>query len=182
MFTDRRGKVGHSTSFLSAQMVGQEETVPQRTLLTSTFGTDGFTLIEMVCVLAVIALVAAIISPALTDTESKLSMISIRAASILKQDRDAAMLTHRRVRTEIDATKRIIKSGTDGRSVSVPGKFEMKTVLAYRCGREREGRGIEFYPSGMSCGGTITLEGAGRRSEIRVNWITGAVDIVSKND
>jgi general secretion pathway protein H len=34
----------------------------------------------------------------------------------------------------------------------------------------------------MSCGGTIALSRLGRRYEIRVNWLTGGIDIVSPNE
>jgi len=34
-------------------------------------------------------------------------------------------------------------------------------------------------PSGMSCGGVITLSRLGMIYQIRVNWLTGGVDIVA---
>jgi general secretion pathway protein H len=37
---------------------------------------------------------------------------------------------------------------------------------------------IQFLPSGMSCGGTIFLSRLGTTLEIRVAWLTGAVEIV----
>ena len=37
---------------------------------------------------------------------------------------------------------------------------------------------IRFFASGMSCGGTIALTRLGVGYEVRVNWLTGGVEIV----
>ena len=37
---------------------------------------------------------------------------------------------------------------------------------------------IDFFPSGMSCGGVLALARPGMGFEVRVNWLTGGVDIV----
>ena len=51
-------------------------------------------------------------------------------------------------------------------------------TLAARCGERRAGTTISFFASGMSCGGTIALTRQGVGYQIRVNWLTGGVDIV----
>ena len=40
---------------------------------------------------------------------------------------------------------------------------------------------ISFFPSGMSCGGVIALTRHGVGYEVRVNWLTGGVEIVARN-
>ena len=37
---------------------------------------------------------------------------------------------------------------------------------------------IEFFASGMSCGGVIAPTHLGVGYEVRVNWLTGGVDVV----
>ena len=54
----------------------------------------------------------------------------------------------------------------------------VEAMLASRCADRNAGRSIDFFPSGMSCGGTIALARPGMGIEIRVNWLTGGVDIV----
>jgi general secretion pathway protein H len=54
------------------------------------------------------------------------------------------------------------------------------TYLASRCADRSAGRTIDFFPSGMSCGGTIALARPGMGYEVRVNWLTGGVEIVPK--
>ena len=40
---------------------------------------------------------------------------------------------------------------------------------------------IVFFASGMSCGGVIALTRLGAGYQIRVNWLTGGVEIVPLN-
>jgi len=37
---------------------------------------------------------------------------------------------------------------------------------------------INFFGSGMSCGGTIELTRLGAGYQVRVNWLTGGVEVV----
>src|SRR5260221_9191867 len=49
----------------------------------------------------------------------------------------------------------------------------LDTMLASRCADRNVGRSIDFFPSGMSCGGVIALARPGMGFEVRVNWLTG---------
>ena len=40
------------------------------------------------------------------------------------------------------------------------------------------GTTINFFGSGMSCGGTIELTRLGAGYQVRVNWLTGGVEVV----
>ena len=142
----------------------------------------GFSLIEMVCVLAIISMGAALVAPALRQHVAEMPSLALRAAEILKSDRNAALLTGKIVRTTVDSSARMVRSGIGGRSVSIPTDVEMQTVLAHRCGGRTDGRGIEFFPDGLSCGGVIRLVKSGQRYEIKVNWLTGAVDVDFSQD
>jgi general secretion pathway protein H len=143
-------------------------------------GERGFALIEILCVLAIIGLLAAIILPAIprTTTRAKLESLAVETAALLKADRNAALRRQVRVTTQIDAEARSIRSGVTGRIIRFPNDISMEAMLASRCADRLRGRSIDFFPSGMSCGGTIALARPGMGFEIRVNWLTGGVDIV----
>ena len=97
---------------------------------------------------------------------------------MLKADRIAAMRRGIEVATEVDAGSRSVRSGVNGRTVRVPDDVVFDATLAARCGERRAGTTISFFASGMSCGGTIALTRQGVGYQIRVNWLTGGVDIV----
>jgi general secretion pathway protein H len=65
--------------------------------------------------------------------------------------------------------------------VRVPNDVEIDTLLTARCMRTSSGSAIRFFSSGMSCGGVIALTRAGVGYEIRVNWLTGGVEIAPFN-
>jgi general secretion pathway protein H len=144
------------------------------------FNAQGFALIEILCVLAIIGLLAAIIMPAIprTTTRARLESYAVETAALLKADRNAALRRQVRVETQVDAEGRAIRSGVTGRTIRLPGDVVVQATLASRCADRATGRSIDFFPSGMSCGGTIALARPGMGYEVRVNWLTGGVEIV----
>ena len=143
-------------------------------------GEHGFALIEMLCVLAIIGLLAAIILPAIprATTRAKLESYAVQTAALLKADRNAALRRQVQVTTQIDAETRSIRSGVTGSVIRLPSDVSFEAMLASRCADRNAGRSIDFFPSGMSCGGVIALARPGMGFEVRVNWLTGGVDIV----
>ena len=135
---------------------------------------DGYILLEIVCVLAIIGLLAAIILPAIprATSRARIEGYAVATAALLKADRVAALRQRVRVETMVNAEARIIRSGAGGRIVQLPA------MLAARCYDRLTGMTIDFFPSGMSCGGVIALTRLGVGYEVRVNWLTGGVDVV----
>lgn len=144
---------------------------------------DGFTLLEVVCVLVIIGILAAIALPAnpLGTSRSRLEGYALETAALLKADRNAAMRQHREVATVVDAAVRVIRSGASARVVRVPADVKLDAALASRCNQHAEAGTIRHFASGMSCGGVIALSRGATAFEIRVNWITGGVEVVSIN-
>jgi general secretion pathway protein H len=140
----------------------------------------GFALIEILCVLAIIGLLAAIILPAIprATTRAKLESYAVQTAALLKADRNAALRRQIQVTTQVDAASRSIRSGATGQIIRLPDDVTLNAMLASRCADRNAGRSIDFFPSGMSCGGVLALARPGMGYEIRVNWLTGGVDIV----
>ena len=147
-------------------------------------GEGGFTLIEVVCVLAIIALVAAILLPEIPrgTSRSRMEAYALEIATVLKTDRNAAIRRHATVATEIDAIGRSVQSGRLRRAPSGCRPTCNSTPrLASRCNQREAGSTIVFFASGMSCGGVIALTRLGAGYQIRVNWFTGGVEIVPLN-
>jgi general secretion pathway protein H len=143
-------------------------------------GQEGYVLLEIVCVLAIIGLLAAIILPAIprATSRARIEGYAVGIAALLKADRVAALRQRVRVTTVVNPEARIVRSGADGRVVRLPGDVRLDALLAQRCYDRLTALTIDFFPSGMSCGGVIALTRSGVGYEVRVNWLTGGVDVV----
>ena len=146
-------------------------------------GEDGFTLVEVVCVIAIMAILAAMAVPMLPrgTSRARLESYAIATAALLKADRSAAIRRRTETITEVDAESRFIRSAATGRIVQVPSDVVFDALLSARCAQRPAGSGVHFFSSGMSCGGVIALTRQGSGYEVRVNWLTGGVGIVPLN-
>jgi general secretion pathway protein H len=142
----------------------------------------GFTLLEMVCVLAIIALIAAVLLPFIPreTSRSRLQAYALQAATLLKIDRDAAIRRQVSVATLVDTGSRAIRSGASPAAIRIPDDVHFDAVLPQTCERRAALSTIRFFANGTSCGGTIALSRFDAGFEIRVNWLTGRVEIVSR--
>ena len=141
----------------------------------------GFTLIEVVCVLAIIGLLAALVLPAIPrgTSQERLAGYAVEVAALLKGDRNAAIRTRAPVATSLDAQRRIVVSGARASTVEIPADVTFQALLAQRCGGRRVGVTIDFFPGGASCRGVIAIARQGVGYQIRVNWLTGGVEVVA---
>ena len=144
---------------------------------------EGFTLLEMVCILAVIAMVTAVVLPNISRNTSRprLEAYAVETASLLKADRTAAIRHRSQVVTQVDAIARTLRSGSTGQILQVPDDVVFDAILPSRCNDRPAFSTISFFPTGISCGGTVMLSRLGTSYEIRVNWLTGGVEIVPRS-
>jgi general secretion pathway protein H len=141
----------------------------------------GFTLIEATCALAIVALLAILVLPAIPHATShnRLAAYAVDIAALLKRDRNAAMRGHVMVATALDAEARTVRSGDAAKAVEIPSDVTFSALLAQRCADRAIGSTINFFPSGASCGGTIAISRQGFGYQIRVNWMTGGIEVVA---
>jgi general secretion pathway protein H len=141
----------------------------------------GFTLIEVVCVLAIIALLASLVLPAIprATSRARLEAYALEAAALLTADRSAAIRRRTEIATALDAKARTIRSGSNAGRIQLPRDVDFNALLAQTCNGRKAGATIGFFPSGMSCGGTIQLRRGNVGYQVRVNWLTGGAEVVS---
>ena len=142
----------------------------------------GFTLLEIVCVLAIIALLAAVLLPFIPQqtSRSRLQAYALQAATLLKADRNAAIRDRTNVATVVDAQARAIRSGASRAVIRIPEDVRFDALLPQTCRQRTALSTIDFFANGTSCGGTIALTRLDAGFEIRVNWLTGRIEIVPR--
>lgn len=142
----------------------------------------GFTLLEMVCVIAIVAMLAAVLMPNLSRGTSRprLEGYAIETAALLKSDRITAMARQATVTTRVDAPARLLRAGGSDRTLQVPDDVDIAAMLPARCNERPAGGTITFFATGMSCGGTIILSRLGAGYEVRVNWLTGGIEVAPR--
>ena len=143
----------------------------------------GFTLLEMVCVIALVAMIAVVLLPFVprNTSRARLQAYALEAASLLKADRNAAIRRGADVSTLVDAPSRAIRSGATAQTLRIPEDVRFEALLPQTCRQRAALSTISFFADGMSCGGAIALTRLDSSYEIRVNWLTGRIEIVSRN-
>jgi general secretion pathway protein H len=140
----------------------------------------GYTLIETVVVLAVLALAAAVVAPAVGRG---LDAIRLRAeaagvASFLRAARERAIAQHRTLEVGVaDAGRALVLTA----SRPDPGREDERLVrrlspLVRLAAEPAPARAVVFFAHGLSSGGRLVLERAGAAVyEVRVDPLTGRV-------
>ncbi len=71
-----------------------------------------------------------------------------------------------------------MRSGATAQILRIPDDVRFDAVLPQTCRHRAALSSISFFADGMSCGGSIALTRLDAAYEIRVNWLTGRVEIV----
>lgn len=141
----------------------------------------GFTLLEMVCVLAVVALLAFVVLPRPQTRTSRYVMeqVALRIAGALKADRYQAIRQRTAVATLFDIRDREVRRGSSPLRIAIPADLTIRATVSGSCPATEIATGLTFYPDGRSCGGTVDIARDGGGFQVRVNWLTGGVEIVT---
>jgi general secretion pathway protein H len=137
----------------------------------------GFTLIEVMAAMLIIALVASLVVTMTPGTgRAKLKALTLETAALLRRERLAAILTGRDRQVSLDGEHRALV-GDGGGAIVIPPDVVVNVLGANELwsGRLAVAR---FHPDGASSGAVLRLSREGAEYEVRVNWYTGGVAIV----
>jgi general secretion pathway protein H len=138
----------------------------------------GFTLIEVLAVMLIVALVASLAVTIVPGTgRAKLKALALETAALLRRQRIGAMLTGHERRVGLDGARRMLVADS-GDVVRIPGDV---TLDVLGVDERWAGRGavVGFHPDGASTGVVLRLARERAAYDVRVNWYSGAVDIVA---
>jgi general secretion pathway protein H len=140
--------------------------------------TSGFTLVELMVVMVIIALVMGLVA---TSLSRSISGAEARAAT----RKVVASLRYTRARAVIDKTEQVFLVNTEERSYLAPGRKQVNlpegvdvTITTARSELTSEDvAGIRFFPDGGSTGGHIELTINDREYRINIAWLTGEASL-----
>jgi general secretion pathway protein H len=140
----------------------------------------GMTLLEILIVLSLMALVAAMVVPMfggkVSNTELKSAAREVAAG--LRFARSDAVATRHETRVVLDLEQRTFRVDRDPRVHKLPKKVDLKLFTAQSDIVDEKIGAIRFFPDGGSNGGRVTIAAGERKYEVDVDWLTGRVAIL----
>jgi general secretion pathway protein H len=143
----------------------------------------GFTLLEIILVLLLVALIMTMVPRMLGSGVSGAELKSnVRAiAAAMKVARDAAINTRRESFVTVNAASREFTSTADTKVTKLNAQLMLTLFTSQADVLNAESASFRFYPDGSSNGGRVTVasgEGANKREfAIDVDWLTGRVTV-----
>jgi len=140
----------------------------------------GVTLLEMLVVLSIMAVIAAIVVPVFTGgvSGSELKGATREVAAGLRLARSEALATRTETRVMLDLENRSFRVERDPRTHALPKQIELKLFTAQSDLVSDKVGAIRFFPDGGSNGGRVTLAAGERKFNVDVDWLTGRVAIL----
>jgi general secretion pathway protein H len=146
--------------------------------MSSTDREAGFTLLEMMAVMLIIALVSALVMAATPGTgRARLKAVTLETAAMLRRERASAVLGGHTTRVWLDSDRRMLRGDGDDHVV-IPNDVvvDLLGIDAFW----ESGRAIaRFEPDGTSSGAVLKYSRQEAGYEIRVNWYTGGVAVLA---
>jgi len=141
----------------------------------------GIILLDVVLTLAIFGLIALLVLPTLPrgTTPSRQGAYAAQIAALMKNDRMAAARQRREIATRVDVANRVVASGSSGAMVTLPSDVRLDVIASQLCADQPGRFAIRFAPDGRSCGAIVHVAKGELDWRIRVNWLTGLIDIVA---
>jgi len=140
----------------------------------------GVTLLELLIVIALMAVVAGIVIPMFGGPvpTSELRSSARQLAAGLRLARSEAVSERRETFLVLDVAGKRFKVDRDAQVHALPSRIELKLFTAQNDLVSDTVGSIRFFPDGGSNGGRITVGAGSRKFDVDVDWLTGRVAIL----
>ena len=139
----------------------------------------GIVLLDVILALAVLSLAAFVLMPrpraGITDIELRAE--ATRVASQFRQGRAHAIRTRDNADIVVDARQGLVGMAGAPDLIRLRDGVELNWATSSLCPLVDGRRALRFLSDGRSCGGVLTLSANGRAVELRVDWLTGRVEM-----
>jgi general secretion pathway protein H len=135
-------------------------------------------LLDLVLALTVVLLLSAVTWPMLGRGTGSVQQaaIALDIASLLRADRNAASESGNAMGTTFDLQGRTVQ-GASGWQIQLPPDIGIAVTTGNPCMVGARRFVIVFAPDGTSCGGEVALSSRAQTYTIRINWLSGLVDV-----
>ena len=144
----------------------------------TTRSAGGFTLVEVLVVLVIIALMLAMVGTSISRSISGAEMrtAASKVAASLRYTRTRAILTKTEQVFLVD-TEELTYKAAEREADELPEGVKVTLNTARSELTSEVAGGIRFYPDGGSTGGNVLLEANGRIYRVNVAWLTGEASV-----
>jgi general secretion pathway protein H len=140
----------------------------------------GVTLLELLIVLALMAIVAGFVMPMFGGPvpTSELRATARQLAAGLRLAQSEAVSQRRQTFLVLDVAGKRFKVDNDPHEHKLSSKIELKLFTAQNDLVNESIGSIRFFPDGGSNGGRITVAAGERKFDVDIDWLTGRVAIL----
>lgn len=143
---------------------------------------DGFTLIEVIVVIAVLGLITMMILPMMTGTQSRaeIQAAARELAAGLRSTRNLAMTHGRAEAFVVDTASGAFRAGSTATPRRVSSGVHLLLVTTTDEQFDDKVGAIRFFADGSSSGGGVKLAKGNSGNTVLVDWLTGRVSIAGE--
>ncbi len=139
----------------------------------------GFTLIEVIVVMVMIAVLAGMVASGMTDSlrKSKIRAVSKNLVSAMRYTRGQAVVKHEQKTISFNVKDKTYQAPRK-KVVHIPDEIDINVYTADSEVADETTGSIRFFSDGSSTGGWVKLTHKNKIWKINVNWLTGEISMI----
>jgi general secretion pathway protein H len=139
----------------------------------------GFTLIEVIVVMVMIAVLAGLVATSMTDSlrKAKIRAVSKNLVSAMRYTRGQAVVKHEQKTITFNVEDKTYQAPRK-KVVHIPDEIEINVYTADSEVADETKGSIRFFSDGSSTGGWVKLTHKNKIWKINVNWLTGEIAMI----